>query len=71
MKAIWQDGAASFEGKYFPFPDVNAVPLPIQEPDPPITFGGESMPALKRMADLGNGWQSGPIPLETLHQRLH
>ena len=71
MKAIWQDGAASFEGKYFSFPDVYAVPLPIQEPDPPITFGGEGMPALKRMADLGNGWQSGPIPLETLHRRLH
>ena len=70
MKAVWQEEAASFEGKYFSFPDLYAMPLPIQKPHPPIIFGGESMPALKRVADLGDGWQPGPIPIETLRERM-
>ena len=28
------------------------------------------MPALKRVADLGDGWQPGPVPLETLRERM-
>ena len=70
MKAVWQEEAASFEGKYFSFPDLYALPLPVQRPHPPIIFGGESMPALKRVADLGDGWQPGPVPLETLKERM-
>jgi probable F420-dependent oxidoreductase len=70
MKAVWQEEAASFEGKYFSFPDLYALPLPVQKPHPPIIFGGESMPALKRVADLGDGWQPGPVPLETLRERM-
>lgn len=70
MKAVWHEEAASFAGKYFSFPDLYSVPLPIQKPHPPIIFGGESMPALKRVADLGDGWQPGPIPIETLRQRM-
>ena len=41
MKAVWQEEAASFEGKYFSFPDLYALPLPVQKPHPPIIFGGE------------------------------
>ena len=70
MKAVWTDGAVSFEGKYFSFPDLYAMPLPVQKPHPPMIFGGESMPALKRVADLGDGWQPGPIPVDTLRERI-
>jgi alkanesulfonate monooxygenase SsuD/methylene tetrahydromethanopterin reductase-like flavin-dependent oxidoreductase (luciferase family) len=31
-------------------------PKPIQKPHPPIVFGGESDAALRRVADLGQGW---------------
>jgi alkanesulfonate monooxygenase SsuD/methylene tetrahydromethanopterin reductase-like flavin-dependent oxidoreductase (luciferase family) len=31
-------------------------PKPLQTPHPPIYFGGESDPALRRVADLGQGW---------------
>jgi len=31
-------------------------PKPIQKPYPPIVFGGESDAALRRVADLGQGW---------------
>ena len=70
MKAVWQEDAASFDGKYFSFPDLYAFPLPVQKPHPPMIFGGESVPALKRVADLGNGWQPGPIPAQTLRERM-
>jgi probable F420-dependent oxidoreductase len=69
MKAIWKDEVASFQGKYFSFPDLHTGPLPVQKPHPPIIFGGESLPALKRVADLGDGWQPGPIPLDVFRER--
>src|SRR5437016_10663764 len=31
-------------------------PKPMQKPHPPIVFGGESDAALRRVADLGQGW---------------
>ncbi|MBI3757420.1 MAG: TIGR03619 family F420-dependent LLM class oxidoreductase [Deltaproteobacteria bacterium] len=70
MKAIWSGEVAKFQGKYFSFPDVHTNPLPVQKPHPPIIFGGESLPALKRIADLGDGWQPGPIPLDMFRERL-
>lgn len=69
MKAIWSGEIAKFQGKYFSFPDLHTNPLPVQKPHPPIIFGGESLPALKRIADLGNGWQPGPIPVEAFRER--
>ena len=37
-------------------PECRLYPKPVQEPHPPIHFGGESDAALKRVADLGQGW---------------
>ena len=31
-------------------------PKPVQQPHPPIHFGGETTAALRRVADLGQGW---------------
>jgi probable F420-dependent oxidoreductase len=70
MKAIWSGEIAKFQGKYFSFPDLHTNPLPVQKPYPPIIFGGESLAALKRIADLGNGWQPGPIPVDVFRERL-
>ncbi|MBI3246890.1 MAG: LLM class F420-dependent oxidoreductase [Deltaproteobacteria bacterium] len=69
MKAIWSGEVAKFQGKYFSFPDLHTNPLPVQKPHPPIIFGGESTAALKRIADLGDGWQPGPIPLDDFRER--
>lgn len=69
MKAIWSGEVAKFEGKYFSFPELHTNPLPVQKPHPPIIFGGESPAALRRIADLGDGWQPGPIPLDDFRER--
>jgi len=70
MKALWQGGPVSFAGNFFRFPDVYAIPTPVQKPHPPIIFGGESSAAVKRVADLGDGWQPRSMPLEVLRERL-
>jgi len=70
MKAMWSGEIAKFQGKYFSFPDLHVNPLPIRKPHPPIIFGGESPAALKRVADLGDGWQPGPVPLDVFRERL-
>jgi probable F420-dependent oxidoreductase len=70
MKALWQGGPVSFAGNFFNFPEVYAMPTPVQKPYPPIIFGGESLAAIKRVADLGDGWQPGSMPLEVFRERL-
>jgi probable F420-dependent oxidoreductase len=72
FKALWTSDNPSFEGKYCRFSNVSFLPKPVQKPHPPIWVGGESPRALRRTAELGNGWYpigSNPqFPLETPEQ---
>ena len=43
----------------------------MQQPHPPIHFGGESEAALRRVADLGQGWYPFSLEPEALAERLH
>jgi probable F420-dependent oxidoreductase len=54
----WTTGRFNFQGRHFQIPDLPAVPMPIQRPHPPIWVGGLSDAALKRAAQLGDGWIS-------------
>jgi alkanesulfonate monooxygenase SsuD/methylene tetrahydromethanopterin reductase-like flavin-dependent oxidoreductase (luciferase family) len=40
-------------------------PKPAQKPHPPIIFGGESTPALKRVGEVGDGWFGVNVTPET------
>lgn len=57
-KALWSQQEASFSGRYYQFAPVVAGPKPVQRPHPPIYVGGHSRPALRRAAELGDGWQA-------------
>lgn len=70
MKTTWQAEPASFSGEFLKFSDIHNMPLPVQKPHPPIIFGGESLPALKRVADLGDGWQPGTASLKVLSKSV-
>ena len=70
MKAVWRAEPASFSGEFLTFSDIHNVPLPVQKPHPPIIFGGESLPALKRVADVGDGWQPGTASLKVLSKSV-
>ncbi|MCH8206391.1 MAG: LLM class F420-dependent oxidoreductase [Chloroflexi bacterium] len=55
FKELWTSDNPSFEGKYASFSDIGFEPKPIQK-NPPIWIGGESPPALRRVAQLGDAW---------------
>jgi probable F420-dependent oxidoreductase len=61
FKVLWTEAHPHFEGKYVQVADIGFQPKPIQKPHPPIWIGGHSGPALRRAAELGDGW--APIGL--------
>jgi len=69
FRELWTADAPSFSGDHVSFADVAFEPKPAQNPLP-IWIGGESVPAIRRAATLGDGWY--PIsfgaanPLDTL-----
>jgi probable F420-dependent oxidoreductase len=56
MKALWKEETPQFAGRFHNFPPLGFSPKPVQQPHPPLIFGGESSAALKRAAALGDGW---------------
>jgi probable F420-dependent oxidoreductase len=56
FKELWTSDDPHFEGKYCRFSNISFLPKPVQKPHPPIWVGGESRRALRRTAELGNGW---------------
>jgi len=56
MKSLWTEPVSSHRGRLLQVPPLRMFPKPIQKPYPPIVFGGESDAALRRVADLGQGW---------------
>jgi probable F420-dependent oxidoreductase len=56
MKRLWSEDTPAFEGKFHRFPALGFSPKPVQRPHPPIVVGGESAAALKRAAEVGDGW---------------
>ena len=56
MKELWVNETASYKGTFYDLPPCSLYPKPVQQPHPPIHFGGETTAALRRAADLGQGW---------------
>ncbi len=56
MKKLWTQGEPEHQGEFCHFPKVRSYPKPVQQPHPPIVFGGESEAALRRVGELGEGW---------------
>ena len=54
-RELWSNDKPSFNGKYARFSNVFFQPLAVQRPIP-IWVGGESGPAMRRTARLGDAW---------------
>src|SRR5215472_7045238 len=52
MRRCWCDAVSQYDGDFYTLPPCRVFPKPVQQPHPPVYFGGESAPALKRVADL-------------------
>lgn len=70
MKALWTQSPASFEGETVSFTNVHFNPKPVQTPHPPIFVGGESKPALRRVASFAQGWYGYNLTPDELVERL-
>jgi len=69
FKEIWTSDAPRFQGEHVRFADISIAPKPLQDRKPPIWVGGESPPALRRAATLGDAWypvgNSPKFPMDT------
>ena len=50
--------------------DVGLAPRPVQQPRPPIWIGGSSKPALRRVAERGDGWIPQGTPKKLMPESI-
>jgi probable F420-dependent oxidoreductase len=70
MQALWTMKRPSYQGEFYTLPECTQNPKPVQTPHPPIFFGGESKPALRRVATQGQGWMGASMMPEDLPEKL-
>jgi probable F420-dependent oxidoreductase len=70
MRRLWCDPVSQYDGKYYRVPACRMYPKPVQQPHPPVYFGGESDAALRRVADTGDGWLGFNHTPETAAERI-
>jgi len=56
LRKLWGADLSSHQGEFVRFEGVRSYPKPIKGAKLPIFFGGESGPALRRVAEYGDGW---------------
>ena len=56
MKAAWTADEFTFEGTGYQALGNRILPRPVQKPHPPLLVGGNSKRAIRRAAELGDGW---------------
>lgn len=69
MKALWENEVSSFESEFYTLPECWQYPKPLQKPHPPLYFGGESVPALRRVAQFGH-WFGVDLTPEQVPEKL-
>jgi probable F420-dependent oxidoreductase len=70
FRELWTKERPRFAGDYVNFDNITFAPKPLQKPSIPIWVGGESGPALRRTAKLGDAWypigNNPAFPLDSL-----
>jgi probable F420-dependent oxidoreductase len=64
MRALWSGEPVTYRGRFYSLTDVVMRPRPVRPELPPIWVGGRSMPALRRVARLGDGWLASQVTPE-------
>ncbi|HTO70845.1 MAG TPA: LLM class F420-dependent oxidoreductase [Myxococcota bacterium] len=70
MKRLWCDDVSEYKDEFYELPACRQYPKPVQQPHPPIHFGGESDAALRRVARIGQGWYGFNVEPDPLAERL-
>jgi len=56
MIELWSKSEPLYKGKTVQTEGMRFMPKTVQQPHPPIVFGGSTEPSLKRAVRLGDGW---------------
>jgi probable F420-dependent oxidoreductase len=68
-RRLWTEPVVEHAGEHFSFGPVMFEPKPVQSPVP-VSVGGDSAPALRRAATLGDGWLPMNTPLDRLPEAI-
>ena len=69
LKAVCTGEELNFHGKHYHVEGTRILPRPLQLPNPPIWVGGDSPPAIRRAALLGDGWHPIRLTPEELAEK--
>jgi probable F420-dependent oxidoreductase len=56
LRTVWSEARPTFHGNWIDFENTVFEPKPVQPNGPPIYIGGKSDAAIRRAAQLGEGW---------------
>lgn len=70
IRAIWTETHPSFQGRTVAVGGVQAHPLPVQQPHPPIVMGGYAPPVMRRTIREADGWYGWGLDLEATAERV-
>jgi probable F420-dependent oxidoreductase len=56
LKRLWTEPAVTLDGEFWQLDHASVEPKPVQQPHPPLWFGGTAPPAVRRAARLADGW---------------
>ncbi len=70
MTELWSKNDPRYEGKTVRTEGMKFMPKTIQQPHPPIVFGGTSEPSLKRAVRLGDGWYGIASSIEQARMQI-
>ena len=62
LRSYWRDEHVSFDGTYYQIDEMAMEPKPPQGERIPIWIGGTKRAALRRVAELGDGWMAMNAP---------
>lgn len=69
LRELWRGGWVEYEGDVYSVQPMHLTPVPASPV--PIYIGGDSPPARRRAAELGDGWiLEGPMPVEAVEERV-
>jgi probable F420-dependent oxidoreductase len=70
IQRLFTEDVTEHSGEFFEFQPVKFFPKPVQAPYPPMVIGGDSKAAMRRAAELGDGWIPMEQTLDTLPGNL-
>jgi probable F420-dependent oxidoreductase len=71
MRELWREDSASFSGEFVSFESIRVYPKPVRNRGLPVFFGGNSDPALERVAAHADGWYGFNLPgVEAVRDRV-